>query len=151
VNRISRLTEHALCEAESLGQEVVAVTVVLEGEDEGAHDAEDLEDQWREWNPGVPLHVLYNEYSSVVQPIVGFIDGMKAEHPDEQLVVLIPVIRPEKLRYRILHNQLDVVLSSALRDRSDIVVARVTVPLAPQAPTPQDTTAETPPAAPASS
>ena len=29
VNRVSRLTEHALCEAESLGQEVIAVTVVL--------------------------------------------------------------------------------------------------------------------------
>ncbi len=36
VNRISRLTEHALCEAESLGQEVTAVTVVLRGGDEGA-------------------------------------------------------------------------------------------------------------------
>ena len=40
MNRISRLTEHALCEAESLGQEVIAVTVVLAGGDEGAHDAE---------------------------------------------------------------------------------------------------------------
>ena len=36
VNRISRLTEHALSEAESLGQEVIAVTVILEGADEGA-------------------------------------------------------------------------------------------------------------------
>ena len=51
------------------------------------------------------------------------------QHPDDQLVVLIPVIRPDKLRYRILHNQLDLVLSSALRSRSDVVVARVTVPL----------------------
>ena len=100
MNRISRLTEHALCEAESLGQEVIAVTVVLEGEDEGAHDADDLERQWREWNPGVPLRVLYNEYASVVEPIVGFIDDIRAEHPDDQIVVLIPVIRPEKLRYR---------------------------------------------------
>ena len=153
VNRISRLTEHALCEAESLGQEVIAVTVVLEGEDEGAHDAEDLERQWREWNPGVPLRVLYNQYASVVEPIVAFIDDVRAEHPEDQIVVLIPVIRPEKLRYRILHNQIDVVLSSALRDRSDIVVARVTVPLAPEAPTtPEpDTAVETPPPAAASS
>jgi hypothetical protein len=101
----------------------------------------------------VPLRVLYNEYASVVEPIVGFIDNIRAEHPDDQIVVLIPVIRPEKLRYRILHNQIDVVLSSALRDRSDIVVARVTVPLAPDAPTPPepDTAAGTPPAASASS
>ena len=39
------------------------------------------------------------------------------EHPDDQIVVLIPVIRPDKLRYRILHNQIDLVLSSALRSR----------------------------------
>jgi hypothetical protein len=99
----------------------------------------------------VPLRVLYNQYASVVQPIVGFIDDIRAEHPDDQIVVLIPVIRQEKLRYRILHNQMDVVLSSALRDRSDIVVARVTVPLAPEEPAPQDAAVETPPPAPASS
>ena len=44
VNRISRLTEHALSEAESLGQEVIAVTVVLEGGDDGAAYAEHLFD-----------------------------------------------------------------------------------------------------------
>ena len=134
VNRISRLTEHALCEAESLGQEVIAVTVVLRGEDEGTHDADVLEHQWQTWDPGVPLRVLYNEYASVVQPIVGFIDDVRAEHPDDQIVVLIPVIRPEKVRYRILHNQIDLLLSNALRGREDVVVARVTVPLEPEAP-----------------
>ena len=81
VNRISRLTEHALCEAESLGQEVIAVTVVLRGADEGAHDADTCGSQWRKWDPGVPLHVLYNEYASVVQPIVGFIDEVRARAP----------------------------------------------------------------------
>ncbi len=139
VNRISRLTEHALCEAESLGQEVVAVTVVLRGEDEGTHDADVLEHQWHSWDPGVPLRVLYNEYASVVQPIVGFIDDVRAEHPDDQIVVLIPVVRPEKVRYRILHNQIDLLLSNALRGREDIVVARVTVPLEPE--TPEEATA----------
>jgi hypothetical protein len=129
VNRVSRLTEHALCEAESLGQEVIAVTVVLEGGDEGAHDVDVLEQQWRTWDPGVPLHVLYNEYASIVQPIVEFIDEVRADHPDDQIVVLIPVIRPPRVRYRILHNQIDLVLSSALRGRDDIVVARVSVPL----------------------
>ena len=33
------------------------------------------------------------------------------------------------MRYRILHNQIDLVLSSTLRKRNDIVVARVSVPL----------------------
>ena len=137
VNRISRLTEHALSEAESLGQEVIAVSVVLEGGDDAVAYAERLFDAWNRWNCGIPLRILHTEYASVVQPIVEFIDQLRAEHPDDQLVVLIPVIRPDKIRYRILHNQLDLVLSSALRNRDDIVVARVTVPLEPPAPAPE--------------
>jgi amino acid transporter len=129
INRISRLTEHALCEAESLGQEVIAVTVVLQTTDEAAQDGETLQEQWRRWNPGVPLKVLHTEYASTVEPIVAYIDATRQAHPDHQLVVLIPVIRPDRWRYRFLHNQIDLVLSSALRSRSDIVVARVSLPL----------------------
>ncbi len=129
VNRVSLLTEHALCEAASLGQEVIAVTVVLRGGDDAARDAERLRRHWRRWDPGVPLKVLHTDYASVVEPIIAFIDELRDEHPDDQLVVLIPVIRPDKLRYRILHNQLDVVLSAALRSRSDVITARVTLPI----------------------
>jgi amino acid transporter len=130
VNRISRLTEYALSEAESLGQEVIAVTVILEGADEGAATrAADFFDHWDRWNCGIPLQVLHTEYASVVQPIVAFIDELRSKHPDDQLVVLIPIVRPTRLRYRILHNQIDLVLSGALRNRDDVVVARVTVPL----------------------
>jgi amino acid transporter len=132
VNQVSRLTEHALCEAESLGQEVLAVTVVLSGGEEGTRDADNLQREWRTWHPGVPLHVLHNAYASVVQPIVGFIDDVRKEHPDDQIVVLIPVVKPSKRRYRILHNQTDLVLSTALHGRDDIVVARVSVPLEPE-------------------
>ena len=42
----------------------------------------------------MPLKVLHTEYASVVQPIVAFIDEVRAQHPDDQLVVLIPVVRP---------------------------------------------------------
>jgi amino acid transporter len=129
INRISRLAEHALTEAKSMGQEVIAVTVVLQGGDEATRYVDSLEYYWRMWDPGVTLQVLHNEYSSVVQPIVAFIDEVREHHPDDQIVVLIPVIRPDMLRYRLLHNQLDLVLSNALRSREDIVVARVTTPL----------------------
>jgi hypothetical protein len=132
VNRISRLTAHALTEAKSIGQDVIAVTVELEGGDEASTYIDSLKHQWRKWDPGVPLTVLHNEYSSVVQPIVGFIDEVEEQHPDDQIVVLIPVIRPDTLRHRLLHNQIDLVLSNALRTRTDIVVARVTTPLEPE-------------------
>ncbi len=133
VNRLSRLTAHALTEAKSLGQETIAVTVVLETGDAGDQWANTLVDQWASWDPGVPLRVLRTDYASVVEPTVEFIDQVRANHPDDQVVVLIPMVRPERARYRLLHNQIDLALSSTLRKRDDIVVARVSVPLEPSA------------------
>ncbi len=67
VNRLSRLTGHALTEALSMGQEVKAVTVVLQGGDEGDRYINTLREEWRKWDPGVALHVVHNEYASVVR------------------------------------------------------------------------------------
>jgi hypothetical protein len=125
---VSNLTSCALSEALSLGQEVIAVTVVTEGDTSEKRTGE-LTNQWSQWNPGVPLRVLRTEYSSVVDPICQFIDR-KRRSTDDQIVVLIPVLMPAKIRYRILHNQLDVVLSRELRKRPDVVVARVQFALA---------------------
>ena len=125
---VSRLTRYAVSEALSLGQEVIAVSVVFDQDDDGELGARDLEREWAEWNPGVPLRILRTDFASVVQPIIAFIDGAR-ERDDRQIVVLIPVVVPEHLRYRILHNQIDHVLSAALRTRTDVVVARVRMPL----------------------
>jgi amino acid transporter len=125
---VSRLTQYAVCEALSLGQEVIAVSVVFDQSDDDEHEARDLEREWAEWNPGVPLRILHTDFASVVQPIVAFIDEAR-ESDNRQIVVLIPVVVPEHLRYRILHNQIDHVLSAALRTRTDVVVARVRMPL----------------------
>jgi amino acid transporter len=125
---VSRLAERAISEALSLSQQVVAVSVVIDQGDEGDEAARDLQRAWDEWDPGVPLRVLHTEYSSVVDPLVAFIDEER-ERTDDQIVVLIPVVIPEHFRYRVLHNQMDLVLSAALRSRFDVVVARVPMQL----------------------
>jgi amino acid transporter len=125
---VSRLTQHAISEALSLGQEVVAVSVIFDQGDEVENAAERLEQEWAQWDPGVPLRILHTEYASVVEPIVAFIDQAR-ENSSQQIVVLIPVVIPEHFRFRILHNQMDHVLSAALRTRTDVVVARVPMPL----------------------
>jgi len=65
-----------------------------------------------------------------VRPIVRLVDELRARK-DRQVVVLIPVVIPERLRYRFLHNQLDLALSSALHHRPDVVVARVPMLIPP--------------------
>jgi hypothetical protein len=126
VTAISRLTTQALSEGLCLGREVVAVTVVFADSD--GHEADALRQQWNAWQPGVPLHVLRTEYASVVKPIVAFIDGERARR-DGPIVVLIPVVIPTRARYRLLHNHTEVLLSRALRYRTDLIVARVPMPV----------------------
>jgi hypothetical protein len=72
--------------------------------------------------------VLHTEYASVAEPVVAFIDSL-CEHHDKQIVVLIPVVLPDKLRYEFLHNHYDLVLSAALRGHPDVVSARISMPL----------------------
>jgi hypothetical protein len=134
VTGVSRLTRYALSEALSLGDSVTAVRVVLDGDGaDGEQTARRMRDEWAQWDPGVPLVVLHTEYASVVEPILGYIDHTCQVHT-EQVVVLIPAIIPPRLRYRLLHNHLDLVLSAALRSRPDVVVARVSMPLERPAP-----------------
>lgn len=124
VTGVSRLTRRALSEALSLGQEVRAITVILDYSEEDEARISELQNEWARWNPGAPLEVLRTEYASVVDPIVSYIDDL-CRTCDDQIVVLIPNVIPRRLRYRILHNQLDLVLSAALRSQPDVVVARV--------------------------
>ncbi|HEY5251253.1 MAG TPA: hypothetical protein VIJ09_06315, partial [Acidimicrobiales bacterium] len=105
------------------------VTVVFDGEPVGL-PGWDVEGLWREWNPGVELRVLHTDYASIIDPIVGLVDELRQED-DRQVVVLIPVVIPDRLRYRLLHNQIDLALASELRRRPDVVVARVPLPLHP--------------------
>ena len=105
------------------------MTVVFDGIDVGLPDY-DVERKWQEWNPGVPLRVLHTDYASIVQPIVRLVDQLRADH-EHQVMVLIPVVVPERLRYRLLHNQVDLALANELRRRPDVVVARVPMLLRP--------------------
>lgn len=130
---VSRLAEHAMDDALSIGADVIAVTVVAKGED--AQVAEGMRQEWDKWNPGIPLLVLETEYASVVRPIVELINNLSTTR-DEQIVVLIPDILPAKSRYALLHNHIDFVLQNALRHRDDIVVARCRISVAELAESP---------------
>ncbi len=122
---ISRLTQEALSAALSLSPEVVALSVVFADDRTGGRD---LEASWARWDPGAPLVVLHTEYHSVVRPILRYI-GSLHPGPERRVLVLIPVVVPSSWWHEPLHNQLDHVLSAALRHRRDVVVARLPLPI----------------------
>jgi len=128
VSNISELTRFAVSEALSLSTDVIAVSVATEPADGEPSYSEELQREWSQWNPGPPLEILHTQFASIVDPIVAFIDQERAKG-DRQIVVLIPIVVPNLWRYRLLHNQIDLVLSATLRKRADVVVARVKMPL----------------------
>jgi amino acid transporter len=128
VTGVSRLTWYGISTALSISPHVVAVTVV---HDETGHDtgrARELHRRWVKWDPGVPLRVLRTEYASVAGPIVAFVETLQ-RRDQQQIVVLIPVAMPRKLRYTLLHNHFELVLTRALRRYPEVIVARVPMPL----------------------
>jgi len=129
VGAVSRLTREAICAALSLGDGVVAVTVVHTDEDDGAAEAA-LTERWRAWQPEVPLVVLHSAQRSLTRPIVQYLNRLAREAPAspggyERIMVLIPEVQPHKVWHRLLHNQRGAVLDRAIRKNTDAVVCRL--------------------------
>ena len=118
VGSISKLTEHALHAALSLGDDVIAVSVHPEAGQSAAFRAE-----WDRWNPGVQLETLNSPHRSLVHPVVDYV--RQAQQGNRQVAVLIPEIQPRRWRYRILHNQRGLLLATVLRASTDVVICTI--------------------------
>ncbi|TQF04969.1 APC family permease [Kitasatospora acidiphila] len=122
VHSISRLTREALAAAMSLGDEVLAVTVVPTDPDaEDAQAIQALRRDWELWQPGVPLVEVADAHRRLGRPLVGFVQGLTAE----RVTVLIAEVEPVRLWQRALQNQRGVLIDRALRRHTDAVVCRL--------------------------
>lgn len=122
VHSISRLTREALAAAMSLGDEVLAVTVVPTDPDaEDTQAIQALRRDWELWRPGVPLVEVADAHRRLGRPLVGFVQGLSAE----RVTVLIAEVEPVRLWQRALQNQRGVLIDRALRRHTDAVVCRL--------------------------
>ncbi len=119
---ISKITELALKNAFAISNEVVAVKVVFPEDD----TYKQFETRWRDWNDKVRLLTINTEYHSIVRPLVRFIELISRD--DLKVIVIIPVYSPPKWHQKLLHNQLDLVLSSSLSHLKNVIVARCLFP-----------------------
>lgn len=120
VTAITRLTRDGLSAALSLGDEVLAVTVVHE-----AARAEALRRDWELWQPGVPLVELADDHRRLGRPIAEFVNRLGREHVYDRLTVLIPEVEPARWWQRALQNRRGAVIDRALRRHTDAVVCRL--------------------------
>src|SRR5262249_852412 len=125
VATMSRLVREGISAALSLGDEVIAVTVCYDNAEDQAATAR-LREQWEQWDPGVPLLTLHTTKPSLGMPIVEYLRQLEIQASHDQLVVLIPEVRPERPWRRILHNQRGFVLEQAIqRGTEDVVICRL--------------------------
>jgi hypothetical protein len=118
VSDISKLTEHALHAALSLGDDVIAVSVHPEAAEGAAFRA-----AWDRWDPGVRLETLDSPHRSLVHPIVDYV--RQAQQGSGQVAVLITEVQPGRWRYRILQNQRGLLLATVLRASTDVVICTI--------------------------
>ncbi|MFF2043892.1 APC family permease [Kitasatospora sp. NPDC058170] len=120
VTAITRLTRDALSAALSLGDEVLAVTVVHDGA-----ETEALRRDWELWQPGVPLIEIPDGHRRLGPPIADFVNRLATEHAYDRLTVLIPEVEPTRPWQRPLQNRRGAVIDRALRRHTDAVVCRL--------------------------
>lgn len=124
---LTTLTRYAVEHALSFSDEVIAVVVLFDADDDVAKGTL-FQNEWADWAPPARLVILKSQYHSVVRPLLRFINTMD-RHAKGRVTVLIPEIIPKNFVAGLLHNRMEHTIMAAIRTRSDVVIATVPVHL----------------------
>jgi len=133
VQRWSSISERGITFAMNLSPDVTAIHI------ETGTDAKGLEILKRDWNlfveeplrtaeRAVPeLKVIHSPYRRIITPILEYVRELRSEHPNQQIVVVIPELVEARWYQYFLHNQRAQSLKAALliQGEDDIVVMNV--------------------------
>jgi amino acid transporter len=117
---ITKVVENSINYAKSITDQIIAVYVSFDREDEKR-----FEERWREWQPDVRLVTLHSHYRSVLQPLSKFIDTVdhKASENNYRVTVLIPQFITKKSWHNILHNQSSLLIRTYLIFKKRVIVS----------------------------
>jgi amino acid transporter len=119
---MNQVTLRTIAYARSITKSVVGVHVAS---DEDADEVAELEQQWKQWVPDVPLVVVESPYRSLTRPLLAYIDALHRQQADRVLTVVLPEFVPAHWWEHLLHNQTALRLKGALLGRPGIVVISV--------------------------
>jgi hypothetical protein len=120
VGQLNKGTVEALDYARSIADEIVAIHV-----DIGLTNREQLQQQWQELEPDIPLVILDSPYRSLIAPICKFVSEFEAQYPGILSTVIIPALVTRNWWEGLLHNQTAFFLKRALRAKKSRVVTTV--------------------------
>ncbi|MGJ7913430.1 APC family permease [Neobacillus sp. LXY-1] len=117
---ITKVVENSINYAKSLTDQIYAVYVSFDREDEKR-----FEEKWEQWHPEVRLITLQSRYRSILQPLSKFIDTIenKASENNYQVTVLIPQFITKKNWHHILHNQSSLLIRTYLLYKKNVIVS----------------------------
>ncbi|WP_223596309.1 APC family permease [Neobacillus bataviensis] len=117
---ITKVVENSINYAKSLTDQIFAVYVSFDREDEKR-----FEEKWEKWQPDVRLVTLQSHYRSVLQPLSKFIDTVehKASENNYRVTVLIPQFITKKSWHNILHNQSSLLIRTYLIFKKKVIVS----------------------------
>lgn len=117
---ITKVVENSINYAQSLTDQIFAVYVSFDREDEKR-----FEEKWQKWHPDVRLVTLQSHYRSVLQPLSKFIDTVdhKASENNYRVTVLIPQFITKKSWHNILHNQSSLLIRAYLLFKKKVIVS----------------------------
>jgi amino acid transporter len=123
VGQVHRGVLDAITYARSLAPDrLMALSVVHDDE-----QAEALQEQWEEFEVPLELRTVYSPYRELSGPVLGFIDELDKEWPDDIMTVVIPEFVLSHWWEQLLHNQSALVLRSRLRMRPNTVVIAIPI------------------------
>lgn len=116
---ITKVVETSINYAKSITDQVIAVYVSFDREDE-----KQFEEKWNKWRPDVRLVTLHSQYRSIIQPLCKFIDIVdhKASESNYRVSVLIPQFITKKSWHNILHNQSGLLIRAYLLYKKNVIV-----------------------------
>ena len=80
---------------------------------------------WDKWSQGLPLQILKSPYRSVLGPLLDYIDQVHTESGNEMVSVVVPEFITRHWYHQFLHNQMTLVLRTALRLKAGKVVTSI--------------------------
>ncbi len=120
IGGVHRAVVEALRYASGLAGDVRAVYVNVNVDGMAA-----MKRDWPQWGAHVKLVVLQSPYRSMTEPLLDYIDRMKAEHPNSYITVVLPEFVVKHWWHHLLHNQSALTLKAALLFRPRVVTTSV--------------------------
>lgn len=120
VPRVHKGILHAIQYAQSSAPDCRALHVTLDAE-----KAKSVRNDWITFGADMPLVILESPYRSLIEPVIEYIDELRAKEPDMFITVIVPQAVPKHWWQGLLHGNAATAMKWALGSRKNVVITSI--------------------------